>query len=438
MQTTIPDPVRRKIASVLRSSTLAVVVAYVLRMALLWLSNQQAMVHPVFQVLGMEEGRVAWSLATGKGFSSPFPGYESVTAWLAPVYPFLWAICIRLSHLNSEAAVLLGQTMNCAFSAATCWPVYSAGKKLFGGKVGLASAWLWVFLPYAILIPLEWAWDQSLAALVLALTVDVTLRLRDSMSPLAWSGYGLLWGLAALVNPALCSLLPFLFGWLIVLRWRSGVITSALYARVALIFVLAVLPWTIRNFYAVDGWFFVKPNFGLELWIGNHPASDAEALHPMYSFPERIRLIMEGEPNYSRGKERAAVAYIKAHPGEFAKKTWNRILDTWTASENSWVDGWIAALQLSREDVWLCSAFSLLSLAGLLLALRNHGMDSLPLAICLIVFPIPYYITNTTLRYRHPIDPLMAIFAAYALSRLWAALFPRPAMEPLRTLPAEK
>lgn len=438
MQTTIPDPVRRKLASVLRSSTLAVVVAYVLRMALLWLSNRQAMVHPVFQVLGMEEGRVAWSLATGKGFSSPFPGYESVTAWLAPVYPFLWAICIRLSHLNSEAAVLLGQTMNCAFSAATCWPVYSAGKKLFGGKVGLASAWLWVFLPYAILIPLEWAWDQSLAALVLALTVDVTLRLRDSMSPLAWSGYGLLWGLAALVNPALCSLLPFLFGWLIVLRWRSGVITSALYARVALIFVLAVLPWTIRNFYAVDGWFFVKPNFGLELWIGNHPASDAEALHPMYSFPERIRLIMEGEPNYSRGKERAAVAYIKAHPGEFAKKTWNRILDTWTASENSWVDGWIAALQLSREDVWLCSAFSLLSLAGLLLALRNHGMDSLPLAICLIVFPIPYYITNTTLRYRHPIDPLMAIFAAYALSRLWAALFPRPAMEPLRTLPAEK
>jgi hypothetical protein len=216
------------------------------------------------------------------------------------------------------------------------------------------------------------------------------------------------------------------------------VVTAALYARVALIFVLAVLPWTIRNFYAVDSWIFVKSNFGLELWIGNHPGSDAQALHPMYSFPERIRLIMEGEPNYSRDKERAAVGYIKAHPGEFARKTWGRILDTWTANQNSWVDGWIAALQLSREDVWVCSAFSVLSLAGLLLALRNYGMESLPLVICLIVFPIPYYITNTTLRYRHPIDPLMTILAAYAISRLWAALAPRPAMQSLQTISAEK
>jgi 4-amino-4-deoxy-L-arabinose transferase-like glycosyltransferase len=433
-----PDPVRRRLTPVLRSSTLAVVVAYLLRMALLWLSSEKAIAHPTFQVLGMEEGRVAWSLATGKGFSGTFPGYESVTAWLAPVYPFLWAICIRLSRLNSEAAVLLGQTMNCAFSAATCWPVYSTGKKLFNEKVGLASAWMWVFLPFAILIPLEWAWDQSLSALILALIVDATLRLRESMSPLSWSGYGLLWGLAALVNPALCGLLPFLLGWLIFQRWRSGVVTAALYARVALIFVLAVLPWTIRNFYAVDSWIFVKSNFGLELWIGNHPGSDTQALHPMYSFPERIRLIMEGEPNYSRDKERAAVGYIKAHPGEFARKTWGRILDTWTANQNSWVDGWIAALQLSREDVWVCSAFSVLSLAGLLLALRNYGMDSLPLVICLIVFPIPYYITNTTLRYRHPIDPLMTILAAYAISRLWAALAPRPAMQSLQTISAEK
>ena len=33
--------------------------------------------HPKFQVMGLEEGRVAWSLATGKGFFGPFPGYEA-------------------------------------------------------------------------------------------------------------------------------------------------------------------------------------------------------------------------------------------------------------------------------------------------------------------------------------------------------------------------
>jgi hypothetical protein len=287
-------------------------------------------------------------------------------------------------------------------------------------------------------MPLEWAWDQCLAAFILALLVDATLRLRESMSAISWSGYGLLWALAALVNPALCGLLPFLLGWLIFERWRAGVNSPALYARVALMFVLAVLPWTIRNYYAVDGWVFVKSNFGLELWIGNHPASYTKELHPMFSAPERFLLIMEGEAGYNRGKERMAVAYIQAHPREFLEKSWGRVLDTWSARQDSWADGWIAALHLSREDVWLCSAFSVLSLAGLLLAWRATGMESLPLAMCLVVFPIPYYITHTALRYRHPIDPLMTIFAVYAVSRLWRALSPRPAMEPLQTMTAAR
>jgi len=432
------SPAERTAASILRSSTLAVVAAYLVRMALLWISHRQETAHPMLQVLGLEEGRVAWSLATGKGFFGPFPGYEMVTAWLAPVYPFLWAVFFRLSRLNSEGLILLSQTMNCAFSAATCWPVFSIGKKLFGERVGLASAWAWVFLPYAILMPLEWTWDQSLAAFILACIVDATLRLRESVSPLSWSGYGLLWGFAALVNPALCGLLPFLLGWLVFQRRRSGVVSPALYARVALLFVLAVVPWTIRNYYAVNGWVFVKSNFGLELWLGNHPATVTEELHPMFSLKERFRLIMDGEADYNRIKERMAVAYIEGHPREFLRKSRDRILDTWTAREDSRQDGWISGLHLSREDIWLCSAFSAVTFAGLLLAWPAKGMESLPLAMCLILFPVPYYITHTALRYRHPIDPLMTIFAVYALSRMWEFLSPRPATESLEMVTATR
>jgi hypothetical protein len=42
--------------------------------------------------------------------------------------------------------------------------------------------------------------------------------------------------------------------------------------------------------------------------------------------------------------------------------------------------------------------------------------------MCLLLFPIPYYITHTALRYRHPIDPVMAIFTVYAIARLCSAL----------------
>ena len=430
----ISDRARGKMGSVVRSSTTAVVFAYALRMLLLWLSHRNDTTHPEFQVLGLEEGRVAWSLASGKGFFGPFPGYETATAWLAPVYPFLWSVCLRAWHLNSEAMILLSQTMNCAFSAATCWPIFVIGKRIFGEKVGLASAWAWVFLPYAILMPLEWAWDQSLAALVLALVVAATMQLHTSTSGLAWSGYGLLWALAALVNPALCALLPFLLGWLVFVRWRSGIVSGTLYARVALLFVLAVLPWTIRNYYTVDGWVFVKSNFGLELWIGNHPPSYTRELHPMFSWPERLGLIMQGEPNYNRRKERMALAYIKAEPREFLKRFWDRVVDTWSATQDSRTDGWIATLGLRRADVWLCSAFSLISFAGVLLALFVDRVNSFPPAICLLVFPIPYYVTHTALRYRHPIDPMLTIFAVYAISQLWSSRASRPAAENLQTI----
>jgi len=422
----------RKLCRMLCSPTLAVVAAYVLRMALLWASQHNQAMQSGFEPVGLEEGMVALSLAKGKGFFGPFPGYETLTAWLAPVYPILWAAVYKAFRVSSEGLILLGLTLNCAFAAATCWPIHSIAKKLFGERMGLAAAWTWVFLPYGILMPLEWAWDQSLAALILAITIDATLRLRDSSSPLQWSCYGLLWGLAALVNPAVCGLLPFALAWLIFERWRAGTFSPALYARVAVLFVLSVLPWTIRNYYVADGWVFVKSNFGLELWIGNHPGSYQKEIHPIYSASERFQLIMQGEARYGKGKERVAVSYIKENPGEFLKKSWSRVLDTWSAREDSWNDGWVKALGLSREDVWLCSAFSVLSFAGLVLALYETGLDSMPVALCLIVFPIPYYITHTALRYRHPIDPLMTIFAAYAIARLWNAVSPRPAVQKLQ------
>jgi 4-amino-4-deoxy-L-arabinose transferase-like glycosyltransferase len=344
-----------------------------------------------------------------------------VTASLAPVYPFLWAMGIKLFRLGSLGATVFAQGMNCAFSAATCWPILAIGKRAFGGKIGLAAAWLWAFLPYAVLLPLEWTWDQSLAALLLALAVVATFALRESASSLAWTGYGLLWTLAALVNPALCILLPFLLGWLIVRSRVSGSLALGLAARAVFIFVLALVPWTIRNYFAIDGLVFVKSNFGQELWLGNNPSVKevySPELHPASNASERMRLVFAGEPSYDRAKERQAITYIENHPRSFLKNLIDRFADTWAATYDSRVEPWILTLGLSREDVWFCATFSVLSFAGMTLALRANWADSLPLAMCLVMFPIPYYVTHTALRYRHPIDPILTIFTVVAVVQI--------------------
>jgi hypothetical protein len=95
-----------------------------------------------------------------------------------------------------------------------------------------------------------------------------------------------------------------------------------------------------------------------------------------------------------------------------------RVLDTWTAWYDSRIDKWIRILHLSKIAVAFCAMLSAVSLAGLMLALRKDLVAALPVALCTAVFPIPYYVTHTTLRYRHPIDPLLLLFAVCLAYRL--------------------
>ncbi len=137
------------------------------------------------------------------------------------------------------------------------------------------------------------------------------------------------------MNPTLCLLLPFFLGWLIARKSPNGGRTLALGAGAVLVFVLAILPWTIRNYYAIDGWVFVKSNFGMELWLGNNPAVKkiySPELHPNDNVKERISLILSGEPNYNRVKQRQAIDYIENHPRAFLNNLFDRFVDTWSAT----------------------------------------------------------------------------------------------------------
>ena len=409
---------------------LVILVALFLRVVLLIASHiAEDRFHMGLSNVGQEAACVAAALAAGKGFANPFRGYEGPTAWLAPVFPLLWSVGYRIfTPETSRGGLYFIQLMNCVFSALTCWPIFWLGTKLFGAKIGGAAAWTWAFLPLAILFPLEWTWDQSLSALLLALVLCATFYFRDAAaSSMAWSGYGLLWGFTTLVNPTLCLALPFLLAWLAYSRWRKEALPSLRpFLRVALLFVLAILPWTARNYFVLDGFMFVKSNFGLELWLGNNasvPADDvyAHQLNPMVNHQQLFQLAFAGEPAYMRAKQQTAIAFIRANPGTFLNLVSRRVLDTWTAWYDSHIDKWIVALRLGWAWVVFCSALSLLAGAGLMLSLRAKFLDVLPLALCAILIPIPYYVTHSSLRYRHPIDPILTLFAVYAVARIYAA-----------------
>jgi len=411
----------------------AVIASFVVRMFLFFYSHHiEDLPHQRYVTWGLEAVMVGKSLAEGFGFANTFPHYPYVTAWLAPVYPWILSLGRLLFRLDDHGVVLFAQIFNIVFSSLTAFPIYYLGRKVYGTATGLAAAWLWAFSPVAVLMPVEWIWDQSLSAFLLCLLVWLTYWLRESATPLHWAGYGLLWGAAALTNPTISILLPFFLFWLWFQRAKHPVISGELVARAALFFLLAIVPWTLRNYFEFDSWFYVKSNFGLELMLGNNPTLQpymvySLALHPEFNYGEYKLLLMTGEPVYNKLKERDAIAFIRANPQKFREFCRRRFVDTWTGVFDTLEDTFVRPAGIRAQYVWSVFILSVLSIVGLLMSLFNRPRESLPLILCVVLFPIPYYITHSSLRYRHPIDPILTILAVFAVARVSSLIRPRKA-----------
>jgi hypothetical protein len=377
-------------------------------------------VHHYFLSWGLEALMVADSLATGHGFAHGFPHYPFATGWVAPIYVVLLSYGEILFRLRGHHLLIYGQVINVLFSALTCFPIYKLGARLFDQKFGSIAAWLWTFSPLAVVMPVAWIWDQSLSALIFAWLLFYTYLIKDSCSEMQWTGYGLLWAVAALTNPTLCVLLPFFGFWLCHQRYKESLPSVPFLARAALFFLLALTPWTMRNYFEFGAFSFVKTNFGVELWLGNNP--DVKYVyspqhHPMEDYREYRLLVLTNEPVYSRLKQREAIAFVKANPRRFATLVGHKVVDTWSGVFDAFLSSYIQSLVVRRILVLCTGIMSILGFAGLYLGLRSRVSDFLPFAFCMLIFPIPYYATHSSLRYRHPIDPALTILVTLVLVR---------------------
>ena len=164
------------------SLLLIVLIALATRLAFAWyevrqISPQALSIIP-FQT---ETGHIAYSIANGKGFSSPFQKDTGPTAWLAPVYPCLLAIIFKVFGIYSLHSFFAALSLNILFSAGACVPIFFAGRRIAGVGVASAAAWLWALFPNAILISVESMWDASISALLVATILWATLALASAI-----------------------------------------------------------------------------------------------------------------------------------------------------------------------------------------------------------------------------------------------------------------
>lgn len=386
---------------------------------------------------GFETGRIAWSIASGQGFSSPLQGPSGPTAWLPPIYPYMLAGIFRLFGVYSRDSAVVALTLNSLFSALTCVTIFCIGRKTFGPKVAIWGAWSWVFFPYAVFWSTNWVWATSLSAFLFSLVCLAALYLERCNTATAWLGFGLLWGLVGLTDTALLSTLPFFVGWLCYRLSQQGMALNRAISACTLGFILILTPWLVRNYLTFGQFVFIKSNFGMELRLGNYEGSTGlsagRLLHPAGNEREFEKFRRMGELPYIQESKRQALDFIVAQPGTFFWLTLRRVLYFWTGNPQL-LQIFPPSGRFVEARYVLFSLVSVLAFLGLYLAFRSHN-PAVPLfTITLLVFPIVYYIAHPTPRYRHTIEPTMVVLIAYLMTYIFSRL---PRWKANRTLPRE-
>jgi hypothetical protein len=382
---------------------------------------------------GFEAGRIARSLVTGHGYGNPFNGLSGPTAWLPPVYPLLMAAAFKVFGVYSRGAALVLMVVDSAFSAAIVPAVYEIAARCFDARgiarrrakyaapVAVWSAWLWAVYPAALQYAVHWIWEMSVTACLFAWAIVVALRWRDRVQdPRSWALnpllFGVLWGLIALTNASLLLCLPAMMVWVAwpeLRRRRLGSRTIGGAALTCVSFAVVLAPWVVRNEIVLHAFVPTRSNLGVELYESTMARNDGlpwGTTLPLWAGdPEFKEFVRMGEIPFERMRNEEAKAWIRAHPGVFVRRAVDRFFFFWDDTPHP--PGRHPMGEYLRRLQY--SFLSLCGLMGLVLMLRRGVEGAGLFALCFLLVPIPYYLVTVQARFRHPIEPLIAILGVY-------------------------
>ena len=382
---------------------------------------------------GWETGRIARSIAIGHGFASPFqPRETGPTSFLPPLYPYLVAGVFRVFGVYSNASGLVLLLINSIAGAITAGLIYFIAIEFAGDlRVAALSGWIWTLFPLTIW-PVRWVWETSISTALLTLIVLVTLRRRNMRSFAPWVILGGLWGIAALANMSLVSVLPFSLVWLIDkernqgwLPWKHALLTTVIVFAVC-------LPWTVRNALTFHRFIFVRGGAAVTFRDGNGPEGNGAWIgrkDPSNNTEELASYVQLGEAGYTDLMRAQGRDFVRQHPVEYVVFCIRRVFYFWGGPPD---DRPSASTDFRN---WIGLTFSAAAFVGLFVAIYRRMNGSALFALILGSYPFTFYLVLVFFRYRHPIEPEMVVMCAYLAHSVLSTRHP---INPRAHAPANK
>jgi 4-amino-4-deoxy-L-arabinose transferase-like glycosyltransferase len=350
---------------------------------------------------------VGSALSMGDGFT--FLGHT--TAHWPPGYPFLLAGVYWLFGADTANALIA----NAVIGAMTVPLVYFIGLRTLGRAAAIAAAVALAVMPGQILIG-----DVALAETFYTFELVGFLALAMSLDrrPRTFVVLGVVAGLAALTRGE-----GFLFPLIVLGVWAArGGMRRAWRdtAIVAVVMVLTVAPWTIRNAIVVHGFVPVATNASATLWSGHNENANGG---PVYHSPAELAALGRlSEVDASARVRDDAIDWAVHHPLRELELIPLK-LKALAQGDSEVVWTWInatGAQPLGKSEtavvVRLADAASYALLGALLLTVVVFGrsMWRVPAMRAMLLFlaaAVPLYglIYYGNVRYRIPLEPFMLL-----------------------------
>jgi len=342
---------------------------------------------------GNEPSHIAAHLLRGEGFASPFTELPIPTAQQPPLYPLFMAAIFELFGAFSKFSLYLILAVNALAGGLTAFFIYRAGLKHLSPLVALLSAWTW-----AILAPVAMT-DITLSSYAFAtLVVLLWLNFVPDLPPKTrnWILLGIGVALMLLLNPMLALLIPASARWL---NRKQALVMLATA-------LLGLAPWYVRN-YRVMGHFYpaLRDNFGMELYLGNHPGMSGTCDYWTGESPYGSELPKLGEARFFEVRRKEAIAFIESAPMDFVWRSIKRFAAFWFSP---WPIVYVLLLALA--------------ISGIGLSPRGLAVFTVTL---FVFYPMVFYVTQAAwpTAYRHPIEPLILLMAATPVCKLLQARY---------------
>lgn len=293
------------------------------------------------------------------------------------------------------------------------------GGKEKGVKIGLIAAILFGFHPDLIEIS-AMLMTETLYLFWIVLAIYFFVKLFNEPDKLKFSVLlALSLGITVLNRPSAALFLPIiLIFYLIQKRYKAMMIFL-------LLFILCLVPWTIRN-YLVYHRFIPTTLIGeYNLWVGNTLSSTGgqfpDGLNPATDFAAQY-----GYSAFGGEAKRQFKEFVLSHPLVFVKLTFLRIVRYFSLIRP--MGFWFYSSGLDKLLFVLSSLLGIgilfvSGLAGMFKALMEKSRLFNYLMIFALLAPLAIIFATVESRYRFQIYPFLAIFGAYFLSGFFAGDF---------------